>query len=667
MRLKSLLQLLYLFIFLVTLSPCTSAVVDVGIQEVTVSELSPDYPTDNYPEPGEEFEVNVTIKNYGDEATEGTIVVYLDDEKKDSWGAFSIKAGEVVSQQFMISHGDCNTYNINIKIVMNKNTPNHDWEVSKQVKIGKKFYVTVNPEKAVVNKPIYVNVKNDLGLNVENVKICIGGISGVKYIKYKCATSKENEIFSFTPDHTGNFLINITKEKEGYCGYIQQIEVRHNLTVYGPYPNDNPISGDNIVIKVYDEENEPVPGVAVNVIGAENIYRNTDQSGGVLFVINKAGEYHIEIEKSTPPYWGVNKTVYVQAKPRLLINVSPEKPLLGDDVAIEILNENASNVNITITNPNGFERMLTTGEENKVNFNVKLLGTYVIRAEHDNYTAATKEIDVFNLLKILFEPENPAIGDNITIIVLDQDSYPVPNALVSIKGKEEVVKTTDHNGEVKFKLKSRNYKIIAEKKDYINATASVNVIVKKLSLDLSSKKLKIDTGTIHISVTEEDMGISTSAKITIEGESTGFKVEKTASEFTFTPEFADNYRISAAKDTYDGAEDSFVIEPASMDIYTSLNKKEIVIKITIENQPLPYVNVSVGTPTGKTLTSTDDKGVARISIEKEGEGKYTIFASKPPNYESSEVGVSVIKNQEYWWLWLILLIILITGILLWKF
>jgi len=86
------------------ISTCASAVVDVGIQEVEVAELSPDYPTDRSPEPKELFEVRVTIKSYGDEETEGTILIYLDDEEKDLWGTFSIKPGELYSHSFTISH-----------------------------------------------------------------------------------------------------------------------------------------------------------------------------------------------------------------------------------------------------------------------------------------------------------------------------------------------------------------------------------------------------------------------------------------------------------------------------------------------------------------------------------------------------------------------------------
>ena len=224
---------------------------------------------------------------------------------------------------------------------MKNNTPNHDWDVTVPVKIGKKFYVNITPERAVVNSPVYVEIKDDLGLNVEKAKIWLGSVYGAKY---KGAVSKKNEVFSFTPDRTGYFLIHITKEDEGYCEYTQQIEARHNITVYGPYSErgfDDPVVGDEVVIRVYDEENEPIPGVSITVSGVEEIYLNTDRAGGVLFVANKAGEHHIKAEKSTPPHWGFNKTVYIEAKPVLMITASPERPLSGDDVTVKVINENA--------------------------------------------------------------------------------------------------------------------------------------------------------------------------------------------------------------------------------------------------------------------------------------------------------------------------------------
>jgi len=670
MRLKSLLQLLHLFIFSMIISTCASAVVDVGIQEVEVAELSPDYPTDRSPEPKELFEVRVTIKSYGDEETEGTIVIYLDDEEKEMWGTFSIKPGELYSHSFTISHDACGIYNVWAKIVMNNNAPYHDWEVNVPVKIGKNFLVTITPEKGVINKPVQVDVKSDLGLEVEYARIEIINIYGKQY---KGGTVHKNEIFSFTPDITGKFLVVVTKEDEGYCNYTKPIEVRHNLTIRGPYSGrhpDDPVAGDEIVIRVLDEENEPVHGASINVRGPEERYLNTDRGGGVLFFVDEPGEHYIEITKTVPPYWGVNKTMYVLAKPVLVIFASPEKPILGDDITVKITNENISDVNITLTNPNGFSMTLTTGRGSEVTFDSKLLGKYIIRADKDDYTSSTLEIEVNNLLKILTgDEENHVMGNNLTITVLDQDDYPVPNAVVTIKdseGKEEVG-TTDHKGEVEFILNSKKYKISAEKKDFIKAEAEITPLVKKLSLSLSTKKLRIDEGSIYISVKEDDTGAPVPAKITIEGERTGVEIEETSSGLTFTPEFSDNYRIFATKENYGGAKDSFVVESVPIGIDTVLDKKELVIKITTSGKPLQAVDVSIKTPKGKIIESTDMEGIVRVNLDEEGKGRYTVFASKPPNYERSEVGVEIIRNQEYGWMWLILIIILISLIVVWRF
>jgi len=212
MKLRQLLSSVYIFIFLIAASTCTLAVIDVGIQKVSVGELSPEYPGDNFPEAGEEFEVNVTVKNYGGEPTDGTVVLYFGDEKKDSWGTFSIDSGDVLSHQFIITHDKCSISYAHIEIIMSKNTPRHDWVLSVPVKVGKLFNVTIAPEKAVVNQPVQVDVRNEFGLEADGAKIWVTNKYG---ILYKFGDIQKNDIFSFTPDLPTLFFINVTAKEGG--------------------------------------------------------------------------------------------------------------------------------------------------------------------------------------------------------------------------------------------------------------------------------------------------------------------------------------------------------------------------------------------------------------------------------------------------------------------
>ena len=552
------LRILPLILFLIIALSCYStAVVDVGIENVTVTELSPDYPGDSSPEPGELFKVNVEIKNYGDETAEGNMIVYLDDSEKDSLGTFSINPGEMFSHKFTISHDECGIFNVLVKIFMEDNTLNHDWKLSKVVKIGNRFYVSLDPEKPVVDRKVQIDIKDGLGNSIGNAKIWIGSNQG---IKYKGGTTHENEVFSFTPDRTGEFVLSITKD-EGYCEYRETVVVKHELNVRGPYcsrsPAD-PIAEDELVIRVYDENNKPIPGVAITLKGHENIYLNTDQSGFVLFFVNKPGVYSVELEKNTPPFWSVNKTLNVRAKPPIVISVSPEKPLQGRDATIKILNENITALNITVTNPGGFSRTLAA-KNNEIKFNPESAGTYILNAEKKDYEDLNETLVVYNLLKILIE--NPVLGNDVTITVLDHHDYPVPDAVLSISGSDEAefIKNTDHNGEVIFKLKSREYKLTAEKKNSITANAVITPRIRKLSLNLSSRNLTINEP-IYISVTEKDADKPVTAKITIKGEK-GFKHEETSSGFNFTPAAADIYEITASKEYYEIAKDTLVVKP----------------------------------------------------------------------------------------------------------
>ena len=451
---------------------------------------------------------------------------------------------------------------------------------------------------------------------------------------------------------------------------MKVIEARHNLTVFGPYSDrypDEPIVGDEILIRLQDETGEPVPGATITVSGPEKIDLNTERRGSAAFTANNAGEHYIMIEKSTPLYWSVNKTLYVHAKPTIKVTISPEKPSPGKDVKIRILNENASTANITITNPEGFVRVIRLSENNEAVFSVTSPGAYTVNVAHECCTGFTKEIEVYNSLKILTEPKKQAVGEDVTIITVDQDGYPVPGVVLTVRGNEEFTKSTNQNGELKFKLISREYEITAEKNDYKKASSEITTYVRELSLSLNTPSVRIYEGDIHISVTEKDTKTPVPAKITITGERTGAVTADNASEFTFKPEFADSYRVSAAKEYYEGSSESFVVEPVPLEIDTSLDEKNLTIRVTSEDNPLPGVDVSILTPNGKLNRITDDNGVATLNLDAEGEGDYSIFASNPPNYNSAEAATKVIRNQQYWWAWLILIIILALGIILRRF
>jgi hypothetical protein len=551
---------------------------------------------------------------------------------------------------------------------MSKNTPGHDWVLSVPVKVGKLFNVTINPEKAVVNQPVQVDIRNEFGLEADGAKIWVTNKYG---ILYKFGDIQKNEIFSFSPDLPTLFFINVTaKEEEGYCDYVKVIEARHNMTVFGPYSDrypDEPIVGDEILIRLQDEAGEPVPGATITVSGPEKIDLNTERRGSAAFTANNAGEHYITIEKSTPLYWSVNKTLYVHAKPTIKVTVSPETPSLGKEVKLKILTENVSGANITLTNPEGFVRVIRLSENNEAVFSVTSPGTYTVNVSHECCTGFTKNIEVYSSLKILIDPKKPAVGEDVTVTVVDQDGYAVPNAALTVRGKEEFTETTNQNGELKFKLTSREYAITAEKKDYKKASSEIAAYVRELSLSLNTPSVRIYEGDIHISLTEKDTKTPVPAKITITGERTGAITADNASEFVFKPEFADSYMVSVAKEYYEGSSESFVVEPVPLEIGTSLDEKNLTIRVTSEDKPLPSVDVSILTPNGKLNRITDDNGIVVVNLDIEGEGDYSIFSSNPPNYNSAEAAVKVIRNQQYWWAWLILIIILAAGVIMRRF
>ncbi len=674
MNLK-LLQTVILFVFLIITSAYAGAVVDVGIEKVVITDLSSEHAADDSPEPGEDFEVEVVVKNYGDEDTSGDIDLYIDDVKTDSWGTFSIKAGERISHKFITSKDDCSRYMVQAKIIIRNNVRNHDWELTVPVKVGKMFYVTISPEKAIVNKKTQIEVRDEYGMYVGDARIWIGNTAGTN--EYRSGTTLKNDAFYFTPEHLGEMLIKVTKMGEGFCQNSKVIEVRHNFTVYGPYSNrypDKPVAGDEIVLKLFDENAKAVAGASVTVSGKEKIvYLNSDEGGGVIFVTNESGKHTILVEKQIPLFWDANLTFDVLPKPELTIKMSPENPIVGDDVTLKITTKNVSNIDVTITNPEGFSRTIRTDRNNQVNFDVKLLGRYIITAETEGYEALDHEFEVHNLFKILVEPKNQVIGDNVTITILDQKDYPVPNAQVTITGTAQNKETekldinTDHTGEISLKLNSKRYEIYVKKNGYDDFKGTITPIIKELYLNLSSKKLIINEGDIHISVTEKDTKSPIDAVIKIKGERTGIEIEKTASAFTFTPEFADNYRVYVTKDYYDPVSADFVIEPSPIKIDAKLEDKELVLTVTSNNKSLMGIDVIITTPERKITTVTGDLGIVTINLDDEGSGEYSILAGKHPNYESSEIGIFVNKNYSLWWTILIFIIIFVTGFIIWKF
>ncbi len=558
---KTQLLLLQVFLFFIIVLPYTTAVVDVGIEAVTISDANPS--------PGKSFELSVKIKNYGDEAANGKIIIYFDNLEKDSLGTFSINSNEEFSHKFTLSHGFCGNLDVTVKLFMNDNTLNHDWEVTIPARIGNKFHIELEPEKPIINEKIQFKIKNEYGNCVDGAEVAIGNTNGVKY---KSDTTGSDGIFTYTPEKTGDFVLSITKNSENYCEFKQTIQVKHKINVKGPYSSrypQDPIAGDEIVVSVYDEKNKPIQGVTVIVkkTGTENLYLTTGDSGVAFFVANTPGKYYIELERTIPPYWSVNKTLTVRSKPLILISISPEKPLLEEDVTIKILNENLSDVNITIISPNGFSRTILTDQNNKIKFTVDRAGTYLVNAGKKDYEDLNETFRVYNLLKILIEEQDATLGSDITITVIDHNNHPVSDANLRIKSEEgdQFTRKTDYNGKVTFKLTNKEYELVAEKKDSINATAKITSRVKKLLLNLSSKKQVINEGSIYIRVIEEETGNLVPAKITINGEKTGFRLQEIAPVLNFTPSVADNYEVYASLEYYESAKDNFVIERGLME------------------------------------------------------------------------------------------------------
>jgi len=519
------------------------------------------------------------------------------------------------------------------------------------INVGNFPIFTLIPDKPIVGKDVKIVLNNTKGEFLSNIRLIVHSIKGEKDTTIYTA---ENGAATFTTSSVAD-RYRVTVDNRKYCGEIK-FDTKKNMIVDGPHPS-NPVVGEIIMVAI-------PPGTGALVYdqnGAVYLRAFTDISGAVNFTIKDPGTYTVVMEGTH--YWPVNITFTVSEKPIPEISVTPEEPVVGNAMSIQVSSRGSAlgAARVTITKPDGTPREYLTPESGRITYDdVSIPGEYIIRVEKDRYNPGVKKINANNKFNVEITPSIPTIEDIIALVVKNQKNDVVSDASFSVEGTN-IVGLTDPSG--KFTLK-------------LTQPLAYNLQITKDGY-WTFKKTITPLGILSMSISSDDIELSESATINVyDGKGsplTGIikitKPDNTVDSFestnySYTPQKAGVYKIVVGKMGYIDVNSTLNVRTHPLGVNLSMTDKKLILNVTSHENPVSGLNVYVSMPSGnEKVAVTDNSGV--VSIETEGRGLVKIGINernKNVDYETITMDKLIVKSYRYWLLIIPVVLILFIAI-----
>jgi len=576
-----------------------------------------------------------------------TIRFYLDGNEFDSKNvAGDDKSVESSEWRMRDRPLECGTHELMIE-VLRRTGEIVDNETVK-IDIGDIPVVTFNPIQPNPNKLITIKFTDkETGNPIKNADVEITRLRDTEWKGFSGETNADGEV-SFITDEFGEYRLEMIGKE--HC-ITKNFWVKKSMIVDGPHP-EYPIIGSLISLAVPS-------GVGVKIADSTGKIvktASTSITGGVNFTIEKPGNYTVIIGEISNEFWGKNLTLTVYDKLTPIIDVKPERIVVGSPVYIRITanEEPISGIDVKVKKPTGEESIYITDGNGTAIFTPLVVGEYIIRVEREDLRTVTRSINALNMLYVDILTKNITIDKHIELVVRDQNNVLVDKASVSIEGTN-ISGLTDENGRFKFNLRDvGRYNITVTKENSWKTKKGVDVL-GYLFINLSSDEIEIND-TVKISVFDINGNEIMASLYALKEDKTRERIL----DNIYTPKDVGVYKIIASKDMYINASRILTVNPHGIDITTNVSDKELLIRITSNGKPVKGMNIFLETSNGTENLTTDDNGIARYKIKKDE--VVTINANLFNNireYETKTMSVKIFKQYDY-----ILLISLIVIILI---
>lgn len=589
-------------------------------------------------DPDGKFDVDVMLR--GDTCNK-ILEFYVDDIFFSSKSVGCEQEGEeITSEDWDLEDKplDCGPHTLRVELLNSRKETIENFTTT--INIGTIPVITINPTKPQPNKDITITFRdNETGKAISNLDVLIYSVREGKVSAIERTTDSNGEIvFKITSIDIGKYELTIDDRE--YCAVVN-FWIKKIMSVDGPHPG-NPVVGEKITLGV--------PGsVGVKYRDPEgNMHPMKNMGGGVNITINEAGNYTLIIGELSQEFWGVNKSLIVSEKRIPTIIIDPLDAIINRPVNITIISEEkpVENAMVRINKPTGGYETHTTGKDGRVIFTPLSRGEYTIEVEKEKFKSTTKSFNALNYLLISLEEDKATVGDDIQVIIKNQQGTLVSGATVSIESSP-VSGLTDAEGRFSFSLQNPgHYRITAVKENYWGAERNITIF--------GILQLKFNTTEIELGDSVEFSAVDIGGnEIQVEFSVVKPDGSEALIDNVYKPMEPGEYIVVARKSLYRETNKTLTVSPHPLEVDVSITGGgmgggKIMVNVSSHEKPASSITVEIETPHGKENSTTDERGVAIFDVM--GTGKAIIGVNSiaiKKEYETIVLRMSTGKHYNF--------------------
>ncbi|MFH1721818.1 MAG: carboxypeptidase regulatory-like domain-containing protein [Candidatus Altiarchaeota archaeon] len=638
---------------------------------------------------GDQFEVNITLENPDTTVSnvDVDIEIYYEDilvhddtvrvdveEDNDTWFTVSSSTFDVKNDNIwkeMLLGYDCGGHDI--RVVVGGDVSEEEDEDQLTIDGYDFDTFTVKPESPGENDEITVYVEDKTG-EPDKVNVVVTQFGSNDEWDFDDERDEDDtnndgeykftieDISSFKDDPNGIYQVDVYTS--GYCKETKTFEVSRTMSIEGPFPS-NPKVGEQFQVRVQDQNGNPLRhALVVANVNKEKIKSTTDTDGYARFTVNQAGTFSFAV--SIEEFDDAIMTFTVSDLPAMQVSISPASPNTGSPASITVTSggKPVASATLKFILPDGTEKSQLTGSNGVTSYTPDQAGTYEVVAEKSGYNEARTTFSVVKTLldfKVKISPEEPEVGDEVTVEVRGSDNTLLSGASVSVSGPLSVSGTSDANGRYSFKAsKKGKYTVSVSKSDYNPSSTNFSPL-GFMELILTPSEVAVGEN-ITATVLDLESGNEVSSSIEIMDDLDESVYKASGPKISFVPEKKGSYKIKASASEYKDTEALFLVTPKIAEITAEFEGTILHIRTFYDDDPLGNLSLVVITPEDREINvTTDEEG--KYDFEVSIEGVYQIKV-KDEVYGGEGVQEEYAESN-YWWLILFvlfLLVLIIVGI-----
>ncbi|OYT40359.1 MAG: hypothetical protein B6U86_04190 [Candidatus Altiarchaeales archaeon ex4484_43] len=419
---------------------------------------------------------------------------------------------------------------------------------------------------------------------------------------------------------------------------ITNIDTDENLTYNQKI--DFVIYADGVVVYEDIERAELTYNESKTFTVSSNNFDNNVWDGEDGELMNyKCGDMEIEVRISNDVSSESDRETLHITGSKLNVGLTPSKPTPSS----EIVADDVMRIKETEDGKVTFDPL-----DEDFRFRANPYGVYQLDVWDGGYCLFRDTFEVSNKLKITEVPENPYVGEEIRVKVLDIDDKRVENARIAVSGSKGFVGSynSDSNGYVSFTIdEAGTYYLIASKTGYEDSDSTTINVKTKRSMDIKIEPIKQAIGKdVTITVTSGGDPIE-GAEVTIKKPDEKKDVLSTSSagKVIYKPALPGTYDVTVKKTGYETTTSSF----KAMNFFniTILGEKLYEeISVVVKNQDGdPVEDASVGLIDSDITGLTNTEGKFTFILEKAGEYALTV---KKEGYEDFTKKISIYGSLQ---------------------